>query len=161
LQLTTILFHVFVHPGVWKMLKDDVKHNYHSTTHPFYIDQVEVYMKKKTIHFADEVLHLVTELLDTPPSHYIDNLKGYTREHVQYFQAHTLGCIFGIGDSCPHPPTNVYDGAHIGRKTVPNKTRLTALTRLPSDSACGDIISQFIRQGLDGFTLLFEGNRRC
>jgi hypothetical protein len=84
-QLPTNLFRVFVHPGVCKMLKDDVEHNYDSTTHPFYINQVEVPMKKRTIHFAHEVLHLVMEKLHPYASHYTDtdHLKGYTREHVQ------------------------------------------------------------------------------
>jgi hypothetical protein len=156
-QLPTNLFRVFVHPGVWKMMKDDGKHNYHSTTHPFYIDQVEVSIKKKTIHFADWVLHLVTELLDPSPSHYIYHLKGYTREHVQYFQAHVLGCMFGVGARCPHPPTDDYNGAHVGQKKLPNGTHLNVLTHLPSENAYGDVMSQFVRQGLDGFTLLFEG----
>jgi hypothetical protein len=47
-QLPRNLFRVFVHPGVWKMLKDDVKHkNVPLKKHPFYIDQVEVPVKKK------------------------------------------------------------------------------------------------------------------
>jgi hypothetical protein len=138
------------------MLKDDVEHNYHSTTHPFYINQVEVSIKKKTIHFADEVLHLVRELLDPSSSHYIDRLKGYTREHVQYFQAHVLGCMFGVGARFPHPPTDDYNGAHFGRKTVPSGTRLNVLMHVPSESAHGNVMSQF-RKGLDEFTLLYEG----
>jgi hypothetical protein len=97
-------------------------------------------------------LHLVTELIvrSIPfPSHSIDRLKDYTREHVEYFQAHVLGCMFGVTDD--------YDGAHVGRNTFPDGTRLNVLTHLPSDSAYGDVMSQFVRQGLDGFTLLYEG----
>jgi hypothetical protein len=60
-QLPTHLFCVFVHPGVWNIIKKDIQDNYHSTTYLFFIDQVEVRVKKKPLHFVDEVLHLVTD----------------------------------------------------------------------------------------------------
>jgi hypothetical protein len=64
-----------VHPGAWKMIKKDIQDNYHLTNHPFFIDQVEVRVKKKSIQFADEVLHLVIETVPTLLSHYIDRIK--------------------------------------------------------------------------------------
>jgi hypothetical protein len=84
------LFCVLVHPGMWKMIKNEMEDNFHSTTHPFCIDRVEVTVKKKSIHFSDEVLHLVTETVPTLPSHYIDRIKGNTNKHVSYFQMHVL-----------------------------------------------------------------------
>jgi hypothetical protein len=114
-------------------------------------------VKKRTIHFADEVVHLVTETLDPSASHYIDCLEGCTREHVQYFQVHFLGCMFGISARCPPPPTDEDDGAHVGRKTVIDGTRLNVLTHLQSETTYGKATSHFVRQGLDGFTLLYEG----
>jgi hypothetical protein len=114
-------------------------------------------VKKRTIHFADEVVHLVTETLDPSASHYIDCLEGCTREHVQYFQVHFLGCMFGISARCPPPPTDEDDGAHVGRKTVTDGTRLNVLTHLQSETTYGKATSHFVRQGLDGFTLLYEG----
>jgi hypothetical protein len=89
-QLPTNVFRVCVHPGAWKMIKNDMEDNFHSTTHPFCIDRVEVTVKKKSIHFSDEVLHLVTETVPTLPSHYIDRIKGNTNKHVSYFQMHVL-----------------------------------------------------------------------
>jgi hypothetical protein len=76
-QLPKKIFHDFVHPGVWKMIKNDIQDTYHSTNHSFCIDQVEVRVKKKSIHVADEVLYLVTETVPTLPHHYIDRIKGY------------------------------------------------------------------------------------
>jgi hypothetical protein len=73
-QLPTNLFRVFVHPGVWKMIKNDIQDNCHSTTQPFFIDYVKARVKKKFIHFSDEVLHLLTETVPTLPFHYIHHI---------------------------------------------------------------------------------------
>jgi hypothetical protein len=89
-QLPTNLFRVFVHPGVWKMIKNDMQDNFLSTTHPFYIDQVEVTVKKKSIQFADEVLYLVTETVPTLPSHYIDHIKVYTNKLMIFIELYLI-----------------------------------------------------------------------
>jgi hypothetical protein len=153
-QLPMNVFRVFVHPGVWKMIKNNIQDNYHSTTHPFFIDQVEVRVKKKYIQFANKVLHLVTETVHTLPSHYIDRIKGYTNEHVSYFQRHVLGCMFDIGTMCPHLATDDDDAIHIGQRAVPAGARLNVLTHLPMELEYGVAISYFVRHGLDGFSIL-------
>jgi hypothetical protein len=139
------------------MINNDIQDNYHSTTHPFFIDQVEVRAKKKSIHFADEVLHLVTETLPTLPSHYINRIKGYTNEHVSYFQMHVLGCMFGVGARCPHPATDNDDATYVGRREVPDGTHLNVMTHLPTELEYGVAMNLFGRHGLGGFSFLYEG----
>jgi hypothetical protein len=142
---------------MWKMIKNDMEDNLHSTSQPFFTDQVEVTVKKKSIQFAEEVLYLVTETVPTLPSYYIDRIKEYTNEHVSYFQRHVLGCMFGVGARCPHPTTYYDDASHVGRLAVPEGTRLNWLAYLPTELEYGVAMSHFVRHGRDGFSLLYEG----
>jgi hypothetical protein len=65
--------------------------------------------------------------------------------------------MFGVGARCSHPETDDNNASHVGRREVPDGTRLNLLTHLPTELEDGVAMSRFVRHGLDGFSLLYEG----
>jgi hypothetical protein len=88
------------------MLQTHMHRKFRASSHPFFIDQTNHPVQKKEITVVDEIIELRTKILQFDRgTHFVDHVKGYVKEHIQFLQRKMFGALFSIGARCKfHKP---------------------------------------------------------
>jgi hypothetical protein len=120
-----------MHPGIWRMIKTSLQHDFISDNHPFFVDQVPSMVTVSTIKFVNNLIALQTRLeRESPQHHYMDLAKCYTHEMIVFLQSYCFGAMFGVGATWPIPSPLDEDKEEVFNSRPPVLLRIARIGEL-------------------------------